>query len=101
VLSQVSDLADLRGDELRKVRALIKEVIETIEEHYDSAKELVSHSLFLRLGLGDAGIAAVSAKDILILTTDLDLWYGLQQLGLDAINFNHIRPWAWKQIYSP
>jgi len=65
-------------------------MVDTIEEHYDSAKDLVSHPLFARLGLGDAGIAAVCARNILILTSDLDLWNGLQGLGVDAINFNHV-----------
>lgn len=95
VLSQTSDLTKLNGDELRAVRDLMKALVEKIEEQYDPAKDLVSHPLFARLGLGDAGIATVCSKKILVLTTDLALWIGLQNLGVDAVNFNHIRQIDW------
>ena len=91
ILSQASDLADLKGEELGRVRAFMKRlVIETIEEHRDPAKELAAHPLFARLGLGDAGIATVCAKNVLVITTDVELWSEIQTVGLDAINFNHI-----------
>jgi hypothetical protein len=73
VLSQVSDLTDLSGPELRRSRILLRMLVERMDEQYDSSKELVTHPLFSRLGLGDAGIATVRAREILVLTSDLDL----------------------------
>src|ERR1700736_6648428 len=42
VLSQVSDLADLPGKELREIRQLFKSVVERIEEFYDPSRVLVA-----------------------------------------------------------
>lgn len=95
VLSQVSDLTDLSGRERTMIRQLFKSVIATIEEQYDAAKELVANPLFDRFGLGDASIAAVCKRNILILTTDLPLQIALEASGLDALNFNHVRALRW------
>jgi len=71
VLSQVSDLTDLRGDELIAVRRLFKLLVETIEERFDASRAIVDNPVFSRLGLTDAAIATVSARGMLVLTTDL------------------------------
>lgn len=92
ILSQVSDLTDLSGAELRAVREEFKRVVETVEEQHDPARQLVEHRLFSRFGLGDASIAAVCEKNVVVLTTDLQLQIALAASGLDAINFNHLRP---------
>jgi hypothetical protein len=95
VLSQVSDLADLPGKDLHKVRQLFKAVVEEIEETYDPSKSLVADPLFERLGLTDAAIATVCSRGILVLTADVELQLALQHRGADALNFNHVRPLAW------
>ena len=59
VLSQVSDLTDLSDEVFRLIRKLFKSTVAQIEEHYDTARELVQNPLFDRFGLGDASIAAV------------------------------------------
>ena len=85
-LSQLSALTDLNGAELSGIRRLMKALVETIEEHYDPARDLVSHSVFERLGLADAGTAAAKARGILILTADLNLHVALQNGGIEALN---------------
>jgi hypothetical protein len=95
VLSQVSDLADLPGKDLHKVRRLFRSVVEEIEETYDPSRVLVAHPLFERLGLTDAAIATVCSRGILVLTADVELQLALQHRGADALNFNHVRPLAW------
>jgi hypothetical protein len=95
VLSQVSDLTDLSGRELIAIRRLFKFMIATIEEQYDAARKLVDDPMFERFGLGDASIAAVCRRKVLILTADLQLQIALESLGLDAINFNHLRALNW------
>jgi hypothetical protein len=96
VLSQVSDLADLPGKELREIRQLFKSVVERIEEFYNPSRVLVAHPIFERHGLTDAAIASVCSNGILVLTADVVLQLALQRRGADALNFNHVRPLTWK-----
>jgi hypothetical protein len=96
VLSQVSDLTDLPGKERHPIRTLLRSYIEIVEERYDTARVLAAHPLFERLGLTDAAIATVCARETLILTADLELALALQNRGIDALNFNHVRQLGWK-----
>ena len=96
VLSQASDLADLRGKELLKVRRLFKRAVkEMIQESYDESRILVSEPIFERLGLADAAIAKVSSQGILVMTADVELQLEMQRQGADALNFNHVRSLGW------
>jgi hypothetical protein len=96
VLSQVSDLTDLSGREAAVIRQVFKTTIELAQETYDTAKQLVQHLLFERFGLGDAPVASVCARDVVVLTADVQLQIALGCLGLDAINFNHVRARGWR-----
>lgn len=95
LLSQVSDLTDLPGRELAAIRHIFRAMVATIDEQYDTAKELVRSPLFDRLGLGDASVAAVGKRRVLVLTRDLNLQIALARSGLDALNFNHVRLLGW------
>ena len=95
VLSQVSDLTDLSGREAIAVRELFRSTVGVIDERYHEARSLVVHPLFQRFGLGDASVAAVCAQNIVVLTADVQLQVALGSLGLDAINFNHVRSLGW------
>lgn len=95
VLSQVSDLTDLPGQELASIRALFVAKVELIEEQYDPGRQLVKNPVFKRLGLADASIAAVCERNVLVLTADLQLHIALGSLGLDTLNFNHVRALNW------
>jgi hypothetical protein len=96
VLSQVSDLTDLAGDELTAVRSLFRLLVEQIEERYDASRIIVGDPAFNRLGLTDAAVATVSARGILVLTTDIQLQLALQERDIDVLNFNHVRPIEWR-----
>jgi len=95
VLSQVSDLADLTGNELTEIRELFKVLVENIEESYDTSRLIVGDPAFRRLGLTDAAIATVCSRGVLVLTADAQLHVALQERDIDALNFNHIRPLGW------
>lgn len=95
MLSQVSDLTDLTGDELTAVRNIFKVLVDQVEESYDASRLLVGDSAFDRFGLTDAAIATVCSRGILVLTTDVRLQVALQERDIDALNFNHIRPLGW------
>ena len=91
VLSQVSDLTDLKGRELLQAREVMKALVRKMEETYHPALDLVEHPLFTRFGLADAAVAAIHHTGALILTADLDLYIGLQRLKIESLNFHHIR----------
>ena len=96
VLSQVSDLTDLSGREAIIVRKIFKSTIEAAREMYDTAKHLIQNPLFERFGLGDASVGAVCAREVVVLTADVQLQLALAGSGLDAINFNHVRARGWR-----
>jgi len=50
VLAQVSDLTDLHGNELGVVREKFRSLVDVIEESFDVGREIVSDSIFMRLG---------------------------------------------------
>lgn len=50
---------------------------------------------FRVIGLTDAAIAVVASEPLLVLSVDLDLVTHLQHRGIDAVNFNHLRPLGW------
>ena len=95
VLSQVSDLTDLTGNELTAIRELFKVLVEKVEESYDTSRLLVGDPAFKRLGLTDAAIATVCSRGVLVLTADAELHVALQERAIDALNLNHIRPLGW------
>jgi hypothetical protein len=95
VLSQISDLTDLSGNELTKIRKLFRILIGDIQEKFDTARTIAESPVFERLGLCDAAIQTVCAQDILVLTSDLQLHLALETRGADALNFNHVRQLQW------
>lgn len=65
--------------------------IEHLEEHYSPSINIASMTHFNRFGLTDSGIAELVKGRYLVLTDDLSLFGYLDNRGIDAINFNHIR----------
>ncbi len=96
ILTEVSNLAKLHGNSLRTFRQVYKAAVEEMEEFYDESRAVVRDTCFMRLGLTDAAVAVLARRSILVMTLDLDLWLALQGSGLDAINFNHLRPRNWR-----
>ncbi len=95
VLSQVSDLTDLRGKELAAIRTRFKLLVDRSEESYEQSRVLVADPVFDTLGLADAAIAKVCSTGVLVVTSDVGLHLALLQHGADSLNFNHIRQLAW------
>jgi predicted nucleic acid-binding protein len=46
---------------------------------------------FIRLGLADAALLEIAAKNVTLLTTDFDLYNAALAKGAKAFNFNHLR----------
>lgn len=66
-----------------------------MEEHYSPSASVSTTTHFDRFGLTDSGIAQLVEGRYLVLTDDLNLFGYLQNRGIDAINFNHIRMLTW------
>jgi len=93
VLTEVSNLASLYGEELTALRLKFRLLVEQMKEFRDESQFVVGDSSFNRLGLTDAAIARISRHSLLVLTDDLDLYTILLYRGVDAVNSNHIRSW--------
>ena len=96
ILTEVSNLGDLHGQERDGFRAWFVRVVEESREHYEESRLLVKEGCFRRLGLTDAAIAALARHNYLFLTDDFDLYSTLVGHGADAINFNHLRSRDWQ-----
>jgi len=88
VLTEVSNLVS------PDIREVMRQSVVAIDELHGPSLLIMSHAIYLPFGLADAAIATLGAK-ALVLTDDIKLWVQLQRLGVDAINFNHLRQAAW------
>lgn len=96
VLTEVSNLSgqlpkNLHSDFYSDFAARIP----VLEERYTASGTIAASVHFNKFGLTDSGIVDIVKRSYLVLTDDLALFGYLQNLGIDAINFNHIRQLAW------
>ncbi|HZT60837.1 MAG TPA: PIN domain-containing protein [Pyrinomonadaceae bacterium] len=69
--------------------------VDTLEEHFIESR-LASHSShFTKFGLTDSGIIELVKDKYLVITDDLRLAHYCENIGVDVINFNHIRTMNW------
>jgi len=95
LLTEVSNLDPLDGREKAKFQDLYRQWVASAREFYDESLSLTADLEFDRLGLADIAVSFVARKGMLVLTDDLKLYLTLLARGIDAINFNHMRPWLW------
>lgn len=96
ILTEVSNLADaLTGRYKDDYIASFVNRLSVLNEHYVPSFELVGSPVFKLFGLSDAAIAEIASREILVLTMDAPLYQYLTGLGLDVLNFNHIRTIYW------
>jgi hypothetical protein len=96
VLTEVSNLSGQLAENLRApFYSDFSNRIPLLEEHYVTSVSVSSSVHFNRFGLTDSGIVQLVRDNYLVLTDDLKLVGYLQNLGIDVVNFNHIRPLAW------
>jgi rRNA-processing protein FCF1 len=62
-----------------------------LEERYIASKQGTSEPIFRKLGLTDTIIGQAAKNNYLVLTDDFPLTNYLESIGVDAINFNHLR----------
>ena len=66
-----------------------------LKEEYIESTRVCSLECFRKFQLTDSGIIDVAKGQYLVLTDDLPLAGYLQNVGIDVINFNHIRNLNW------
>ncbi|MEM7064776.1 MAG: PIN domain-containing protein [Cyanobacteria bacterium P01_B01_bin.77] len=98
VSSCINQLLDSeRYPERSRCYSLFAEDIQkTLYESYVPSSDVaVQDWSFYAYGLTDCGIASVARNSYLVLTDDLKFAAYLQSQGIDALNFNNIRPLGW------
>lgn len=96
VLTEVSNLSGQLAEDLRApFYNDFASRIALLEEHYVPSVGASSLTHFNKFGLTDSGIVQLVKDNYLVLTDDLKLVGYLQNQGIDVINFNHIRGFAW------
>lgn len=98
ILTEVSNLSgqlseNLKFDYFEKFATGIA----LLDEHYLSSDEISRMDEFSKFGLTDAGILHIARGNYLVITDDFRLSQYLQKIGVDALNFNHIRTFNWDQ----
>ena len=92
ILTEVGGLSNqLRGDEKTTYYAVFAHFVSSIAEYYTESKQICALEHFKQFGLADSGIINLARGNYLVLTDDGPLVGYLQNVGIDVINFNHIR----------
>ncbi len=97
ILTEVNSLSNQLPEDIKSIYyPEFARQISLLDEHYIASTPVSSIASFHRLGLTDSGIAELARGKYLVLSDDLKLIAHLQSIGIDAINFNHIRPLGWR-----
>ena len=97
ILTEVNSLAGQLPNDIKVLFSpVFAEQVGSVEEHYKKSIALAQSPHFNKFGLTDSGIVDLAQGRYLVLTDDLRLFGYLQNVGIDAINFNQIRTLNWK-----
>lgn len=88
ILTEVSNLAV--GKYQEEISAAFAEQVTVLDESYIKSSAVTDSEAFRKLGLSDAVICQLG-QTYMVLTVDLSLYLHLNALGIEAVNFNHIR----------
>ncbi len=92
ILTEVSNLSGQLEGNLKLAYFLsMVNIIGELEEQFTASHHLATQVEFAHFGLTDTGIAHLARGQYLVLTDDYRLAAHLLELGVDAINFNHLR----------
>ena len=98
IVAETSNLVDVFDKKLKSAPfRLMKQFFDNsvfLEEHFPFL-EVSNSTLFEQFGATDAGLIEFARENYLILTDDLKLSNHAMSLGVDVINFNHLRDLAW------
>lgn len=91
----LTEACNLLGHEPDKIKhdfyTFFSFCVREFEERFTPSREIVTHEHFCKFGLTDLAILDNAKDRYLVLTVDLPLFGYLQNIGVDVINFNHLR----------
>src|SRR6266404_343875 len=97
ILTEVSNLSgQFSGLRRSGYFEQLRTEVSLLREEYLGSRDVVTGDAFVRFGLTDASIHLLSKGGHLVLTGEVPLYTFLQSQGVDCINFNHLRPLAWR-----
>jgi hypothetical protein len=96
ILTEVSNLSNQLPEDIKPsyYSEFAKQIV-AIEEQYTTSIKISTLGHFKKFGLTDSGIIDLVKDRYLVLTDDLKLVSYLQNVGIDALNFNNIRTLNW------
>jgi len=96
ILTEVSNLgSQLPRSHIKGYFQEFRQQLQLLSENYVPASSVCACPYFEQYGLTDSVIAVLSQNQYLVLTADARLAYLLEDLGVDVLNFNHIRYLVW------
>ncbi len=96
LLAEVSNLVgQLHDPLLGVVRQWLAALVPTWTETYTPSKTVTSDPFFRRFGLTDSAIRIAAGGAATVITDDLALYLALNERGVLAENFNHVREQNW------
>ena len=96
ILAEVNSLSGQLGEPGRTAYfEIFSRGIGLLDEQYVESKTAAEFDRFPTLGLTDSGVAILAKGAYLVLTDDSKLYRTLETMGIDVMNFNHIRPIGW------
>ena len=93
VVAEVSNLLDWLDDKRKSAASrLLAAYVHNAKEVHVAAAEIVRSPIYCKLGITDAGLAMLAKKEnCTVFTADLPLYHYAANLGVEIVNFNHIR----------
>lgn len=91
ILTEVSNFLGQVPGHARNFFNTFSARMKDIEEAYQPSQLLASRDYFPDFGLTDSSIIEEARGKYLVLTVDLPLYSYLSGVGIDVINFNHLR----------
>jgi rRNA-processing protein FCF1 len=93
ILSEVNGLSNQMGEPIRaRFFSDFARKIPLLDEQYVASSQAAQVEAFPKVGLTDSAIIHLVRGNYLVLTDDLTLYGFLEKAGIDALNFNHLRP---------
>lgn len=93
VVAEVSNLLDWLDDKKKsEASRLLAAYIRNAKEVHVEAAEIIRTPVYCKLGITDAGLVILAKKEnCTVYTADLPLYHYAANLGVEIVNFNHIR----------
>ncbi|MCT7958431.1 PIN domain-containing protein [Laspinema palackyanum] len=92
ILTEVNSLVNqIREPERSQCLQILGQGLTKLDEFYIESATVGRADNFKEFGLTDCGIIEVARNKYLVLTDDFKLSNSLHNMGIDTINFNHLR----------